>query len=79
MPDEHACIAPMVCPWAFHQDTASCNALLFGRVGVLFEDAGCNTPAVRGLLGSSGVQDNNLVQYLGIIEQRAHELLQVRC
>ncbi|KAK9805927.1 hypothetical protein WJX73_005724 [Symbiochloris irregularis] len=46
------------------------------QVGVLFEEAGCNTPAVRGLLGSSGVQDTNLVQYLGIIEQRAHELLQ---
>lgn len=47
------------------------------RVGSLFVEAGCDTAAVKGLLGGSGVQDSNLVQYLGIIEQRAHELLQV--
>ena len=51
--------------------------VLCARVGVLFDEAACNTPAVKGLLGISGVQDTNLLQYLGIIEQRAHELLQV--
>ncbi len=47
-------------------------------VSELFNNLGCETPAVRELLGSDGVTDANLVAYLGILEQRANELLQVR-
>lgn len=43
----------------------------------LFMRSGCNTPAVRDLLGEDGITDSNLLSYLGIIEQRVHELLQV--
>ncbi|MEW5300173.1 MAG: hypothetical protein WDW36_003122 [Sanguina aurantia] len=42
----------------------------------LFMRSGCNTPAVRDLLGEDGITDSNLLSYLGIIEQRVHELLQ---
>jgi hypothetical protein len=43
----------------------------------LFNDIGCNTPAVRDLLGNEGgVTEGNLLTHLGIIEQRANELLQ---
>jgi hypothetical protein len=39
---------------------------------------GCNTPAVRELLGDEGaVTEANVMAYLGIIEQRTNELLQV--
>ena len=38
----------------------------------------CNTPAVMELLGEGGVTEKNLMQYLGIIEQRTNEILQVR-
>ncbi len=38
----------------------------------------CNTPAVMELLGDEGVTEKNLMQYLGIIEQRTNEILQVR-
>ena len=37
----------------------------------------CNTPAVMELLGEEGVTEKNLMQYLGIIEQRTNEILQV--
>ena len=40
--------------------------------------AGCDTPAVRMLLGSGGPTDASLMQFLGVLEQRTHELLEVR-
>ena len=43
----------------------------------MFEQAGCGTPAVRGLLGEGGVSEANMMQYLGILEQRTNEILQV--
>jgi hypothetical protein len=43
----------------------------------LFNRLGCNTPAVRELLGGEQVDEGNLMSYLGVIEQRANELLQV--
>lgn len=43
----------------------------------LFNKIGCNTPAVRQLVGEEGVQENNVMSYLGIIEQRTNELLQL--
>ncbi len=54
------------------------------RVGMLkqaiqdmFAQAGCDTPATRGMLGDGGVSETNLMVYLGIIEQRTNEILQV--
>jgi len=43
----------------------------------MFEQAGCGTPAVRSLLGEEGVSEGNMMQYLGILEQRTNEILQV--
>ena len=47
------------------------------REGVqrLFTRIGCYSPEVAEMLGDQGVQDNNIQQYLGIIEQRANEIL----
>uniref|UniRef100_A0A7S0RLG2 ODAD1 central coiled coil region domain-containing protein n=1 Tax=Chlamydomonas leiostraca TaxID=1034604 RepID=A0A7S0RLG2_9CHLO len=43
----------------------------------LFARIGCNTPAVRELLGDEGgVSEANVLAHLGIIEQRTNELLQ---
>jgi hypothetical protein len=39
---------------------------------------GCNTEAVRMLLGGEDLSDANMLAHLGIIEQRSNELLQVR-
>lgn len=43
----------------------------------MFASAGCDTPAARELLGPGGVTAANLMQYLGIVEQKADQLLQV--
>mmetsp|Transcript_19123 Transcript_19123/g.34605 ORF Transcript_19123/g.34605 Transcript_19123/m.34605 type:complete len:509 (-) Transcript_19123:223-1749(-) len=55
--------------------TVTVTALKAG-IQDLFERIGCNTPAVRDLLGEDGVNDGNIMSYLGIIEQRTNELLQ---
>ena len=46
-------------------------------ISAIFEQAGCRTPAVRSLLGEEGVSEGNMMQYLGILEQRTNEILQV--
>jgi hypothetical protein len=38
---------------------------------------GCNTDAVRALLGGEELSEANLLAHLGIIEQRTNEVLQV--
>lgn len=38
---------------------------------------GCNTEAAREMLGTEGVTEQNMMQYLGIIEQRTNEILQM--
>jgi hypothetical protein len=38
---------------------------------------GCNTEAVRTLLGDGELSDVNMLAHLGVIEQRSNELLQV--
>ena len=44
----------------------------------LFNKSGCDGSAILEMLGgSAGVSDSNLLQYLGLIEQRANELLQL--
>ena len=52
------------------------NALKVG-VQSIFSKIGCNTPENMGLLGNEGVTENNMMQYLGIIEQRTNEILQL--
>jgi len=49
------------------------------KVGIksIFEKIGCNTQANREMLGEEGVTESNMMQYLGIIEQRTNEILQL--
>jgi hypothetical protein len=39
---------------------------------------GCDTEAVRVMLGGEELSDVNMLAHLGVIEQRSNELLQVR-
>jgi coiled-coil domain-containing protein 63/114 len=43
----------------------------------MFQKLGCSTPAVRELLGDTGVNDRNILQHLSVIEQRVNEILRV--
>ena len=42
-----------------------------------FNRIGCNTEAVSAALGNQGVTESNMMQYLGIIEQRTNEIMQM--
>ena len=45
----------------------------------LFNKINCDRGAIDDMLGAqAGVSDQNMLQYLGIIEQRTNELLAVR-
>lgn len=61
----------------FASATSTMEALRNG-ISDIFNAIGCNTVAVRDLLGDDGVTDGNLLAYLGIVEQRTTEILQVR-
>ena len=52
------------------------NALKLG-IQSIFNKIGCNTAANMDLLGNEGVTEANMMQYLGIIEQRTNEILQL--
>jgi len=52
------------------------NALKEG-IWKIYNKIGCNTPANREMLGEEGVTEQNMMQYLGIIEQRTNEILQM--
>ncbi len=52
------------------------NALKAG-IQSIFERIGCNTEAAQEMLGYQGVTETNMMQYLGIIEQRTNEILQM--
>ena len=56
--------------------TRDCGTVQVG-ISAMFEQAGCGTPAVRSLLGEGAVSEANMMQYLGILEQRTNEILQV--
>jgi hypothetical protein len=43
----------------------------------IFNKIGCDKSALSDMLGTTGVTESNMMQYLGIIEQRTNELLQV--
>lgn len=51
------------------------NALRAGIFSI-FNKIGCATPATKEMLGDDGVTEQNMMQYLGIIEQRTNEILQ---
>mmetsp|Transcript_9222 Transcript_9222/g.19727 ORF Transcript_9222/g.19727 Transcript_9222/m.19727 type:complete len:546 (+) Transcript_9222:205-1842(+) len=59
-----------------YEAASSTVNLLKASIWDLFNKLGCNTPAVRELLGEDGVSESSLMAYLGIIEQRSNELLQ---
>lgn len=45
----------------------------------LFNKINCDRSAIDDMLGAaSGVTDSNMIQYLGIIEQRTNELLAIQ-
>jgi chromosome segregation ATPase len=49
------------------------------KVGIqsIFERIGCSTEETKEVLGGTGITETNLMQYLGIIEQRTNEILQM--
>lgn len=59
-----------------HEEAMKTVTTLKAGVWNMFNKIGCNTPGVRDMLGDGNVTENNLMQYLGIIEQRTNELLQ---
>ncbi|KAK9817701.1 hypothetical protein WJX72_000889 [[Myrmecia] bisecta] len=59
-----------------HESAQRRVATLKGGIADIFAKVGCDTPAVRDMLGDGGVTESNMMQYLGIIEQRTNELLQ---
>ena len=59
-----------------HEEAMKTVTTLKASVWNMFNKIGCNTPGVREMLGDGSVTENNLMQYLGIIEQRTNELLQ---
>jgi len=42
----------------------------------IFSRIGCASTSVEELLGNQGVTESNMMQYLGIVEQRTSEILQ---
>lgn len=52
------------------------NALKIG-IQSIFDRIGCNNESVQEMLGTHGVTESNMMQYLGIIEQRTNEILQM--
>lgn len=60
-----------------YEAASSTVNMLKGAIWELFNKIGCNTPAVRQLVGEDGVQESNVMSFLSIIEQRTNELLQL--
>ncbi|KAK3256578.1 hypothetical protein CYMTET_34289, partial [Cymbomonas tetramitiformis] len=62
-----------------HKYSAAVKTVNALKVGIwnIFNKIGCNTPATREMLGSEGVTEQNMMQFLGIIEQRTNEILQM--
>ena len=56
--------------------TARGEALKEG-VALMWQRLGCDALGLEELLGEGGVTDTNLMQYLGIIEERVNQLLSV--
>jgi predicted nucleic acid-binding Zn-ribbon protein len=60
----------------YRETMKTINALKIG-VQSIFDRIGCNTESVQETLGTHGVTESNMMQYLGIIEQRTNEILQM--
>ena len=52
---------------------------IFIGIDSVFSKIGCDSATITELLGGhAGVTDNTVLQYLGIVEQRTNELLQLQ-
>ncbi|EEH60297.1 outer dynein arm docking complex 2 [Micromonas pusilla CCMP1545] len=60
-----------------HKDAMKTVLQLKDGIWKIYNKIGCNTPANRELLGEEGVNTENMMQYLGIVEQRTNEILQM--
>ena len=60
----------------YHSAMKTINQLKVG-VQTIFNRLGCNNSAISEMLGNQGVTEGNMMQYLGIIEQRTNEVLQM--
>jgi len=60
-----------------HQDSMKILNQLKSGIAGLFNKIGCQTSDAIEILGTQGVTESNMMQYLGIIEQRANEVLQM--
>mmetsp|Transcript_7500 Transcript_7500/g.17164 ORF Transcript_7500/g.17164 Transcript_7500/m.17164 type:complete len:387 (+) Transcript_7500:3-1163(+) len=58
------------------QAMTTVNSLKAG-IQSIFNKIGCNQSSVSEMLGNAGVTESNMMQYLGIIEQRTNEILQM--
>eukprot|EP00002_Diphylleia_rotans_P012183 TRINITY_DN2383_c0_g1_i6.p1 TRINITY_DN2383_c0_g1~~TRINITY_DN2383_c0_g1_i6.p1 ORF type:complete len:540 (-),score=149.72 TRINITY_DN2383_c0_g1_i6:74-1693(-) len=61
---------------AKHSQSMKIAGSLKGAIQSIFNRIGCNTSTIAELLGNQGVTESNMMQYLGIIEQKANEILQ---
>ncbi|CAI8006655.1 Outer dynein arm protein 1 [Geodia barretti] len=62
----------------FKTSTATVEQLLTG-VDSVFTKTGCDSSAITSLLGGhSGVTETTILQYLGVVEQKTNELLQLQ-
>mmetsp|Transcript_29376 Transcript_29376/g.46099 ORF Transcript_29376/g.46099 Transcript_29376/m.46099 type:complete len:561 (-) Transcript_29376:97-1779(-) len=57
--------------------TMSTVNLLKQGIQMTFDKVGCNPAAVSAVLGDQGVTESNMMHYLGVIEQRTNEILQM--
>ena len=60
-----------------YKEAMSVVTLLKKGIEGLFSRIGCYTEGFAEMLGNQGVTDSNIMQYLGIIEQRTNEILQM--
>jgi hypothetical protein len=60
----------------YSQANQTINSLKQG-IQSIFDKIGCDDEVTKEMLGNAGVTESNMMQYLGIIEQRGNELLQL--
>jgi len=60
----------------YQETVKTVNQLKIG-IKSIFDRIGCNNESVQEIIGTHGVTESNMMQYLGIIEQRTNEILQM--
>jgi len=60
-----------------YQGALSTVSALKNGVAAIFTKLGCDTTSARELLGGEGVTEENIMQHLGLVEQRTNEILQM--